>query len=134
MGATFNSTTGIHLRRPKTSYKAGNELYGFGEICFRTEIVIPKGARGISLGGTSLYTEIYVNGEKIGAKIAPPYDFCFEKEYQGEITLEVVQKTSIAPVFGNTKYWDENQENVAWRATPSTGAPLVGFEEISFIK
>lgn len=134
MGATFNSPTDIHLYRPKASYKAGNELYGFGEICFSAKIVIPKGARGISLVGTSLYTEIYVNGEKIGAKIAPPYDFCFEKEYQGEITLEVVQKTSIAPVFGNTKYWDENQENVAWRATPSTGAPLVGFEEISFIK
>lgn len=134
MGATFNSPTDIHLYRPKTAYKAGNELYGFGKICFSTKTVIPNGTRGISIDGTSLYCEIYINGEKIGAKIAPPYDFYFEKEYQGEITLEVVQKTSIAPVFGNTKYWDENQENVAWRATPSTGAPLVGFDKISFIK
>ena len=133
-GAPFNEPTKPTLKPRTRKYKAGEELYGFGKVRFNTKINVPPYARGITLEGATLYTALYINGEKIGERICPPYSFYFKREYIGEITLEIVQKTSIAPVFGNTKYWDENASDAQWRGTPSTSEPLVGFDKISFIK
>ncbi len=129
----FSTPSILHIEKRTEKYRAGEQLFGFGEVCFRTKISAPSSAKGILLSGTELYTEVYVNGEKIGERICPPYSFYFKREYIGEITLEIVQKTSISPVFGNTKYWDENASDAQWRGTPSTSEPLVGFDKISFI-
>ena len=98
------------------------------------EIDEPKKHTFLVFRGVDCIAEYFLNGEKIGEQINAPYDFYFDKNFLGEAKLTVLQKTSIAPVFGNTKYWDENSQSVAWRGTPSTEKPFVGFEKLYFIK
>ena len=65
-GASFDTPDTVCLKKRQEAYKAGDTLYGFGTVFFEAKIKIPENARGIALDGDRLYTELYINGEKIG--------------------------------------------------------------------
>ena len=118
----------VHFDKRPTVYKKGEKLYDFGKIELSTKVVVPQGARKIMLEGTDLYTKVYANGERLGASISAPYEFNVDSKFWNEeILLSIEQYSSIAPIFGDTEYWDSEVENVGWRGTPSTKNHSFGF-------
>ena len=97
----------------------------------KTSQSVPSGALSLEIRGIALYTEVYLDGIYQGAKISSPYVFPVDKSTWGKtVELKIVQKSSIAPIFGDTDYWDKNVEKCGWRGTPSTKNPPFGLNKL----
>ncbi len=60
-----------------------------GKIRYRAELLSPGGAAVIDLGEAGEIAELFVNGEKIGCEICPPYRFSAELK-KGISRLEII--------------------------------------------
>ena len=124
----------LNLLRPRTkNYNCADYVYGYGEVEFSTEICIPAGTNEIEICGTDLLTKVYINDTFLGKKAFSPYVFPVEPlENDTTATLKIVQYSSLAPIFGDTDFWDENVKSCGWRGTPSTTNKSFGFFSILF--
>ena len=67
----------------------------------------------------------------LGEKIATPFVYNVDSSHwEKELELKIVQRTSMAPIFGDTDYWDKNVEACGWRGTPSTCLHSLGFKKL----
>ena len=125
----------VKLKERKRKYQPGEQIFDYGIVNFTSKVHVPNGIKAIELLGTNLYTRVYLNGCLIGENIVSPYRFDIPSDFCGNVVeLKIVQYTSIAPIFGNVKYWDDFSENVGWRGTPSTEKTPFGFEKAFWIK
>ncbi len=83
-----------------------------------------------------MYTSLYVNDQLVGEKICYPYIFDVDESVAGKtVIIKIVQHSSIAPIFGDLKYFDEvlvNRENGTHSVQPDYKT-MFGFEKISWI-
>ena len=110
---------------------AGEYFEGFGSVEFTVNITVPEGKTEISVFGTSLFTRVYMDGTLLGECAFAPYCLGLGGK-TGEHELKIVQYSSIAPMFGDTKYFNEHSNTVKWATTPQSGKTLFGFEKIGF--
>lgn len=131
---TEGEVCGVSLAARKYCIAQGEKFSDFGCVEQIARVTIPNNATAIELTGTKLYTRIYADGNFIGERIASPYIFNLNSEFQGrETEIKIEQYSSFGPIFGNTDYWDKNSESTQWRGTPSTKKTLFGFDEINFL-
>ena len=124
----------VNLTQRKEIYSTGEKIGDFGKVEFLARVKVPRGAKGIELLGTKLYTALYLDGNLSGEKIAAPYIFNIERElWDKETELKIVQFSSIGPIFGDVDFWDKNANHSQWRGTPSTCKTLFGFDKINWI-
>lgn len=123
----------VILSDRKKRFVPGEYFCDFGKVEFTAKVRIPEKAEVLELTGTKLYTCVYVEEKLIGESICRPYIFPIDKELRGkEVTLKIVQFSSIGPIFGDVEYYDKHSEKVGWKGTPSTGKTLFGFERIQW--
>ena len=124
----------LTLQNRQEKYQAGEHLFGYGTVELTTSITVPKGAVALELCGADMYTCVYANGEPLGEQIVAPFTFPIDQKLWGkEVTLKIVQHSTLSPIFGNTKHWDEKTISVPWRGTPSTSNPPFGFDNLFWI-
>lgn len=128
---TSGKISKIELFKREKKYKGGKKLFDFGTVEMKTSQSVPSGALSLEILGTALYTEVYLDGIYQGAKISSPYVFPVDKSTWGKtVELKIVQKSSIAPIFGDTDYWDKNVNSCGWRGTPSLENPPFGLNKL----
>ena len=124
----------VVLDERKKKYKAQERIFDYGTVELKANVTIPKGASKLELTGVNMYTRVYVDGELLGEQIVPPYTFPISEALWGKtVELRIIQHSTLSPIFGNTKHWDEKTTSVPWRGTPSTNNPPFGFDSISFL-
>jgi hypothetical protein len=122
------------LDERKKKYKAQEHIFDYGTVELKASVTIPKGASKFELTGVNMYTRVYANGELLGEQIVSPYGFPISEKLWGKtVELKIIQHSTLSPIFGNTKHWDEKTTSVPWRGTPSTNNPPFGFDSISFL-
>ena len=132
--ATADGSNAVTLKNRQKTYTCGDFFRDFGKVEFCINVTVPNGAEGIEIVGTSLYTCVYVNDTLVGKKICSPYIYNIsEKWYDKNIVLKVVQYSSIAPIFGDVKYFDEHSENIQWKDAPLPSNSGFGFKEINWL-
>lgn len=132
--ATADGSNAVRLKNRQKTYTCGDFFRDFGKVEFCINVTVPNGAEGIEIVGTSLYTCVYVNDTLVGKKICSPYIYNIsEKWYDKNIVLKVVQYSSIAPIFGDVKYFDEHSENIQWKDAPLPSNSGFGFKEINWL-
>ena len=124
----------IILRERKKQCRAGEQFCDYGKIEFSARVEIPEGAVALELGGTALYTCVYVEGALIGERICPPYVYQIDQKMWGKKrNLKIVQYSSLAPIFGDVAYYDLKSERVSWKGVPAPGKTLFGFQTMNWI-
>ncbi|MBQ8859069.1 MAG: hypothetical protein IJ012_04690 [Clostridia bacterium] len=119
----------VRLRPRKRTFVSGERFSDYGAVEFTADVTLPRDTRAIELRGTNLYTCLYADDVLLGEGIAPPYLYPVREELQGRtVRLRILQYSSMAPMFGNVSYWGQATKTSQWRATPSTGKTLFGFE------
>lgn len=124
----------VILNPRKKKCKIGEKISDFGVVEFISTVKIPEGAKSIKLTGTNLYTKIYIDDLLVGEKICSPYVFDIGKEYWNkEVKIKIVQHSSLGPIFGDVKFFEDNLKGNFWRGTPTPEETLFGFDEILFV-
>ncbi len=124
----------ITLKERKNRYVSGEKLYDYGKIELSARVKIPNGAKQIQLQGTDLYTKVYMNDTLLGKKISSPYVYTIDSSlWNKDVTLKIVQCSSMGAIFGDIAYWDKNVERASWRGTPATSSHPFGFDSIYWI-
>jgi len=127
---------GIILKKRNENINSGDTFADFGAVEFTANVEVPQNAKAVEIKGTDLYTSLYVNDQLVGEKICYPYIFDVDESVVGKtVTIKIVQHSSIAPVFGDLKYFDEvlvNRENGTHSVQPDYKT-MFGFEKISWI-
>ena len=128
---TSEKTSKIELFKREKEYISGKKLYDFGTVELSAKVTVPKGTCSLEITGTELYTTVYFGDLLLGEKIATPFVYNVDSSHwEKELELKIVQRTSMAPIFGDTDYWDKNVEACGWRGTPSTCLHSLGFEKL----
>ena len=123
----------LTLSPRRSTYSVGERIYGYGSVELLASIAVPKGAKSLEISGTELVTEAFVDGEPLGVRAFSPYAFSIPSHLWGkEVSLKIVQYSSIAPMFGDVDFWDKNVKECGWRHTPSTENKPFGFSKICF--
>lgn len=121
----------VILSERKKECVSGERIEDYGVVELEAEATVPESATAIRLFGTSLYTEVFIDGETIGERIYSPYVYPIEESFRGKrIKLRIVQRSSIAPIFGDVGYYDKKSDGIGCRGTPSPKATLFGFDKI----
>lgn len=124
----------VILKDRKKSIKCGEFVSDFGKIEMITSITIPENTTAIELVGTKLYTSVFADDIFLGEKIHSPFIYNIDERFWNKkITLKIVQRSSMAPLFGDVKFFDENSETAQWRGTPNTEKTLFGIEYVNLI-
>ena len=123
----------LRLTPRQRSYNTGEYIEDFGCVEFSAKVNVPKGATALSLGGTKLYTKVYVNDELVSAAAFSPYVFDLGGK-TGEIELKIVQYSSISALFGDIEYFEKVSDKISWHGTPSPDKTLFGFTEFNWVK
>ena len=122
-------------KRNKTA-NVGDNFADFGVVEFTAKVDVPDNVKAIEINGAELYTSLYINNQLIGEKICYPYIFDVDSSiWNKEVDIKIVQHSSIAPVFGDLKYYDEvliNREGGTHAVHPDYKT-MFGFEKINWI-
>ena len=131
---TSGKICNLKLYERKITYSCGDYFNDYGKIEYTAFLKVPNNAKFVEIKGTGLYTSVYMYGENIGEKICTPYIYEVPSQlYNKEVELKIVQCSSIAPIFGDTKYFDDHSETAKWKGTPNTQNIKFGFSEINWI-
>ncbi|MBO5338680.1 MAG: hypothetical protein J6A96_03145 [Clostridia bacterium] len=123
----------LALKRRKCTF-CKEKFSDYGKVEMYAEVTVPEGVSSIELSGTTLYTTLFIDEISLGEKICSPYIFNVPNNLWGKtVCLRIIQYSSMAPIFGDTDYWDKNAESSQWRGTPSTTKVLFGFDSIKWI-
>lgn len=125
----------VVLDERKKNVTSGEFVCDFGKVEFCADIMVKEGAKAIYIKADSLYTSLYINDELIGDLICYPYVFKIDKSLWNKcINIKIVQHSSIAPIFGDLKYFERvSINNPGLKATQPDGKAMFGFESISFV-
>lgn len=124
----------LELNKRETRYRVGEKIYDFGSISYEATVEIPSGTKALKIHGTDFVASVYINGVCIGTKAFAPYVYDIPSSLGGkEATLKIVQLSSIAPIFGDVCFWDEEVKECGWRGTPAPEGKAFGFSKIEFI-
>ncbi|MBQ8174924.1 MAG: hypothetical protein IJ009_05915 [Clostridia bacterium] len=122
------------LQDRKETYTVGEYFSDYGQVEFCASISIPEWAEAIELNGSTLYTCLYLNGQRIGECIAAPYRYAVPVQFRGKTAeLCILQSSGLGPVFGDTVHYDTASKHVSWRDTPATTVTRFGFSEICYV-
>lgn len=118
----------------KNTYHIGEKFTDYGVIEFTASVKVPYGAAALRLVGTTLYTRLAFGSCLSEPKICSPYIFEVKKDlWNKEIDLKIIQYSSIAPIFGDTDYYNDVSTDVKWDNTPRRSGTFFGFDEIYWI-
>ncbi len=127
---------GMILKKRKKYANTGEEFVDFGTVEFTAKVAVPENAKAIEIEGTDLFTSMYINGNLIGEKICYPYFFDLDSTLCNKtVDIKIVQHSSIAPIFGDLKYYDEvliNRESGTHSVQPNYKT-MFGFNEFNWI-
>ena len=124
----------VFLKDRKKSIKCGEFVSDFGTIEMTTSITIPENTIAVELVGTRLYTAVFADGIFLDEKIHSPFIYKIDKAlWNKKVTLKIIQHSSMAPLFGDVRFIDENAETAQWRGTPNTGKTLFGIQHVNLI-
>lgn len=121
------------INERKKEAHIGDKIFDFGTVSFKAEIDIPSNAQALRLTASPLVTTLLINGEEIGTKICPPYEFDIKQYCKKRVCVEIRQTSSIGPIFGDVSYYDEHAENIKWRGTPSPSRIPFGIFKMEFL-
>lgn len=126
----------IILKKRKEDINTGDTFADFGIVEFNAKVEVSETAKAVEIEGTDLYTSLYINDQLIGEKICYPYIFDVDSSMCSKtVDIKIVQHSSMAPIFGDLKYYDEvliNRENGTHSVQPNYKT-MFGFEKISWI-
>ncbi|MBR5518843.1 MAG: hypothetical protein IKV86_07465 [Clostridia bacterium] len=127
---------GLILEKRNKTANIGDNFADFGVVEFTAKVDVPDNVKAIEINRAELYTSIYINNQLIGEKICYPYIFDVDSSmWNKEVDIKIVQHSSIAPVFGDLKYYDEvllNREGGTHAVHPDYKT-MFGFEKINWI-
>lgn len=124
----------VELRPRKSTFSCKDSICDYGRLEFTADSLVPYNAIGIELVGTELYTTVYADDILLGEKIASPYVFNIDKALWGKnISLKIIQLSSMGNIFGNVDYWDSASKKSQWRGTPTPQKTQFGFKKINWI-
>ena len=116
-----------------TKFVPGQQLCDYGKVELSSKIQIADNAKAIEFEGATLYTELYFDDTAVGEKIYPPFVFEIPDEYRGkDVTMKLVQYSSLGPIFGDVEYYTQNSKSTNW-ITPSPTTAKYGMEKVNFI-
>ena len=126
---------GLVLAKREKEANAGDSFADFGTVEFTAKVKVPENAKAIELKGTDLYTSLHINGRLVDEKIYYPYIFDIDSSMRNKtVDIKIVQHSSMAPIFGDLKYFDKvliNRENGTHSVQPDYKT-MFGFEKISW--
>lgn len=118
----------------RVSHLAENSICDFGRIEFSTKVLIPDNAKAISIKGNNLLTRVFANDRALGEFIAQPMHVEIPSDLKGlEVTLKIEQSSSLAPIFGDVKYFNDHSNKTKWATVPHPTKTTFGFDTVSFI-
>ncbi|MBE7037405.1 MAG: hypothetical protein E7404_00700 [Ruminococcaceae bacterium] len=125
----------VILNQRKKKAIAKDVVSDFGKVEFCADIKIPKGVKKLELKTADLYTSLYINNNLVDEKICHPFIFDIDSAlWNKTVNIKIVQYSSIAPIFGDLKYYDKvSINNAGLKATPPDSEVKFGFESISFV-
>ena len=118
----------------RVTHLAENSICDFGRIEFSTKVLIPDNAKAISIKGNNLLTRVFANDRALGEFIAQPMHVEIPSDLKGlEVTLKIEQSSSLAPIFGDVKYFNDHSNKTKWATVPHPTKTTFGFDAVSFI-
>ena len=124
----------VVLSQRKRKCSVGEKISDFGCVEFVCDLIIPKYAKKIKLTTNSLYTEVYIDGKLVSKLAYGPYEFDICDDVKNkQVSLKIVQYSSLGPIFGDVKFFEDNLKGDFWRGTPVPQKTLFGFDKIEFI-
>lgn len=124
----------LRLSERKRKLCIGEKICDFGGVEFTQKVYIPKEARSLEIKGTTLYTCVYINDKLMGKRIHSPYIYEIDSELCGkDAELKIVQYSSLGPVFGDVRFWDEHSNKVSWKGTENVGQTNFGIGSAAWL-
>lgn len=101
--AGFFADTGKGLA-PYAQDGVGLEQF-IGRITQQEELEIPAWANTLSFEADDLYTELYINGEKMAERLNAPYIWRIPERFAGKkVEIKIERCTSCGPMFGEKRF------------------------------
>ena len=127
---------GLILENRNKYANTGDMFADFGVVEFTANVKVPENVKGIEIIGEDLYTSLYINDKLVNEKICYPYVFDIDSSmWNKTVDIKIGQHSSIGPVFGDLKYYDEvliNREKGTHSVHPNCKT-MFGFKKINWI-